>query len=363
MRRALTAVLLLVVALSAGCTARPGSEVPRARASTPAPPGSPEPAVKSPAGAGAKGVPRASATIPAGDPYVRLARAMHARHVQIWFEADLVKAWLGGPASFEAAVSRLGALGSVPGVVGFKIADEIGYDDGLASPAQATEFLRAARSALSVAAPGRLLLVDAVVPDLGCLPWIGPAGQVCADQARHDYPAATSTAVTSYLDEHLIDRLDLSTGLLDQSTYVGWGLTIAAAQAQVWQRVRALGWQDRTTLQSRKALAEAGGYQGSASDATADVKTYIDVPTSAGARAVDVWTWRQPYDNQTVSLLGPGLRPNPLWKAMRREHDAGVHLITHMTPSAMPTATAAFARECDVAAQVFDEVFVAAGTG
>jgi hypothetical protein len=78
---------------------------------------------------------------------------------------------------------------------------------------------------------------------------------------------------------------------------------------------------------------------------------------------VDVWTWRQPYDGSTVSLLGAHLAPNPLWDELRTEHRDGVALFTHMTPSTLPTRAGAVDRECDRVAQVFDSVFVAAGTG
>lgn len=299
----------------------------------------------------------------AHDPYVRLAQTLHRDGVQVWFEADLVKAWLAGPSAFDTAVRRLGSLAQQVPVAGFKVADEIGYDDGLGSPAQAQDFLRAVHRALGRVAPGKPVLVDAVVPDLGCLPWRGGAGMACARDARSHYPAADEAAVSSYLRAGLVDRLDLSTGLLDPETYAGWGISLDQAQQEAWQHVIAAGWGRLTRLQARKALADEGGYQGDEGSAAADVNTYIDLPLQHGARAVDVWTWRQPYDGATVSLLAPGLRSNPLWTDLRARHDAGAELFTHMTPSAMPTGAAPFAYECAVAAQAFDAVFVAAGTG
>lgn len=357
-RHRLVAGALLSLALVAGCGS--GQAVPDGTA-----------------GPGAVTVPGATATpvsvtaaplheapaAKARDPYVRLARTLHADGVQVWFEADLVKAWLAGPAAFTTAVQRLGLLARSVPVAGFKVADEIGYGDGLTSAAQARAFLRAVRQGLGRVAPGKAVLVDAVVPDLGCLPWLGGAPLACAQQARQHYPAADEAAVSSYLHAGLIDRLDLSTGLLDESTYAGWGLSRDQAQQEVWQHVLAAGWDRLTWLQSRKALAAPGGYQGDARAAAADVRTYLDLPLAHGAHAVDVWTWRQPYDGATVSLLGPGLRTNPLWTDLRARHDAGAVLFTHMTPSAMPTAPGPFARECAVAAQAFDAVFVAAGTG
>jgi hypothetical protein len=299
----------------------------------------------------------------AGDRYVTLANALHRRGVTIWWETDLVAKWLEGPAAFDQAIARLGELAKVPGTAGFKISDEIGYGDGLTAPAQATNFLTQAHRRLAQVAPGKQILVDAVVPELGCLPWRGGNQEGCAQRVRQKYPAATAAAVESYLRARLIDRLDLSSGLQDNSTYAHWGLDRRAAQTDIWQRIRAQGWGSLTILQSRKALAEADGYQGSADQAGADAATYVDVPVAAGAQAVDIWTWRQRYQGKIVSLLAPDLQANPLWAAMLQRHRQGVRLITHMTPSTLPTDSASYNHECDLAAQVFTAVFVAAGTG
>jgi hypothetical protein len=298
-----------------------------------------------------------------GDRYVALAGALHKRGVAIWWETDLVARWLEGPAAFDTAIARLGKLASVPGVVGFKVSDEIGYNDGLGSPADATKFLIRARTALARVAPGKQLLVDAVVPELGCLPWRGPNQLACAERVRLKYPAASAAAVEGYLRAKLIDRLDLSTGLLDDSTYQKWGTTKRDAQTDAWNHVNEQGWPQLTILQARKALAVPNGYQGSAEQAAADVGTYIDVPTAAGARAVDIWTWRQRYSGNIVSLLGSDLSPNPLWTALVQQHRRGAQFLTHMTPSMMPTDQRGFDQECDLAASAFTAVFVAAGTG
>jgi hypothetical protein len=300
---------------------------------------------------------------PAGDQYVALAKALHKRGVAIWWETDLVSRWLQGPDSFAQAITRLGELAKVPGVVGFKISDEIGYGDGLTTMADAAEFLRQAKTQLAQVAPGKQLLVDAVVPELGCLPWLGTNQLGCAQRVRLKYPAATAAAVESYLRAGLIDRLDLSTGLLDDATYAKWGITKREAQSDAWKRVRDQGWPQLTMLQARKALAEPNGYQGSPDQAAKDTATYIDVPVAAGARAVDIWTWRQHYEGNIVSLLGPDLLPNPLWTNLVQLRSHGTQLATHMTPSAMPTDDRGFAHECDLAAAAFTAIFVAAGTG
>jgi len=306
---------------------------------------------------------RSPAPNPSDDRYVALADALHHRGVAIWWETDLVARWLEGGPAFQQAITRLGELAKVPGTAGFKISDEIGYGDGLGSIAAAADFLRQAREGLAKVAPGKQILVDAVVPELGCLPWRGGNQEGCAQRVRLKYPAATAAAIESYLRAGLIDRLDLSTGLLEDSTYAKWGLTRREAQTDAWNRVRAQGWESMTILQSRKALAQPDGYQGSAGQAGDDAATYIDVPVGAGAKAVDVWTWRQPYQGRTVSLLAPDLSANPLWTSLVQRHHSGVQLITHMTPSTMPSDSAGFGRECDLAAAAFTAIFVAAGTG
>lgn len=303
------------------------------------------------------------AAVGSDDPYVALAEALRARGVEIWWEADLVARWLEGPQQLAEAVDRLGVLADVPGVVGFKVADELGYDDGLDSVEDVRAFLRDAHDALEEVAPGKDLLVDMVVPELGCVALEAGAEWVCTTAARRAHPGATVDAVDGYLDTGLVDVLDLSSGLLDETAYEQAGGSRRQAQEEAWAEVTALGWSEEVRLQARKALAGPGGSDSSPREAAEDVAVYVDIPVAAGAEAVDLWTWRQPYDGDVVSLLGPDLAPNPLWKALRARSDAGVHLFTHMTPSAMPTEPHAFAREVEVAAEVFDSVFVAAGTG
>ena len=345
-----TVVLAVLLILVAGCGSTAHRSAPRGAATSPPT---------------ADGSPTRQqvGTTTSEDRYLALAQALHHAGVRVWFEADLVKSWLAGPDEFRSDVRRLGKLAASTDTAGFKIADEIGYDDGLTSATQATAFLRDARAGLGKVAPGRPLLVDAVVPELGCLPWHDEAGRACASRARARYPAASFDALTSYLRAGLVDRLDLSTGLLDPSSYAARGTTAQEAQQDAWQHVSDAGWGQLTTLQARKALAAPGGYGGDSATADDDLRLYVDLPLAGGAHAVDLWTWRQTYQGEVVGLLGPDLRTNPLWDGLRTRHGAGVALFTHMTPSTLPPSTDAVARECEIAAEVFTDVFVAAGTG
>jgi hypothetical protein len=90
------------------------------------------------------------------------------------------------------------------------------------------------------------------------------------------------------------------------------------------------------------------------------VTTFVDTPLAAGARAVDVWTWRQTYQGSVVRLLDPGLADNDLWRALLARHRRGAVLWTHLSPSSLEVD---LAKDVAVLRAVFDVVFVAAGTG
>jgi hypothetical protein len=294
------------------------------------------------------------------------AAAVHAalRHgLQVWLEADLVKRWREGSDSFDAALVQVGSLAAIPGVIGVKIADELGYGDGLDSTAQVTAFLNAASAGMHRVAPGKPLLVDMIVPQLGCLPDHQPPllwSTECTVKLAGQYPQLMLSAVTSYLHLGVISVLDLSTGLLPDTTYGGWGTDRDTAQKYAWSKATRLGWGSLVTLHARKALAHPGTYSESDSTAAADVHTWVDIPLESGASAVDVWTWRQKYQGDINRLLDPELKPNVLWEQlmMRRAH--GAKLFTHLSPHSLEVGLDA---DLSVLAEVFAAVFIAAGTG
>jgi hypothetical protein len=319
-------------------------------------PGHPSPAPPTPA------APSASPLAPLA--VYRNAVDVAARdHLRVWIEADMVKRWEQGKASFRAAVTRVAALARLPGVAGIKIADELGYNDGMNSAGEIRQFLSDTAQALHAAAPHKLILVDMVVPELGCLPGHQPAlapALACAAAAQARFPALALPEVGSYLRMHAIDVLDLSTGLLSDSTYASWGTTADTAQVAAWQQIWRLGWPRLVRLQARKALAHPGRYDSTSAEAAADVRLFVDIPLAYGARAVDIWTWHQEYDGAMYQLMNPGMRPNALWDQLEQQRRAGHVLFTHMSPHSVESG---LDRDLATIATVFSDIFLPAGTG
>jgi hypothetical protein len=303
---------------------------------------------------------------PALAPITRYAAAVDVAHrtgLRIWIETDLRKRWLAGPSSFTEGVDRAAQLSRRPGVVGIKVVDEVGYQDGLDSRAEVTAFLHATSLALRKAAPGKLILIDMLVPELGCMPDLQPPirwATICAARTRGLYPQLALTAVDGYMASGDFDVVDLSTGILPSKTYTGWGTDQAAAQRQAWREVQRRGWTKEATLNARRALAHTGVYEGSDQDAADSLRVFADLPVQGGAAGVSVWTWRQKYEGDLSRLLDPGLRPNALWRELQKRRAAGMTLATHFTPSSTELGVDADLR---VLGSVFTDVYIAAGTG
>lgn len=298
-----------------------------------------------------------------GTKYQRAVDAAAARHLSVWLEADLVRRWREGGAALDRAVATLAELGGRPGVAGVKIADELGQDDGLRSRDEALGFLRDASTAVRRALPGKQVLIDMVVPELGCMPGVAAVADrsaTCAAAARERWPGATTAVASAVVDSGYVDVLDLSTGLRDDAEYASWGTDRDAAQRAAWAEVGRLGWASHVRLQARKALAQVGGYRGDDGQAAAQLRTWVDIPLASGARAVDVWTWRQPYRGGTAMLLDSGLRSNALWRGLLSRSADRSRLVTHFSPSSTELG---LTEDLDRLGQVFGIVFVAAGTG
>ena len=295
-------------------------------------------------------------------PYVDLVDAIAARRAKVWVEVDLVKAWQAGPGRYGDVLNIAVRLASRPGVVGLKIADELGYHDGIDTPARAREFLAQASRDIRSRLPGTKILVDMIVPQLGCVAWVVKQAERldCATAAGNTSPAAAIDAVDSYLAAKTFDVLDLSAGLRAPADYSAWKTTRDEAMRAVWDEVVRRQWGVLVTLQARKALAHAGSYVGGTVQAEQDLRTFVDIPLANGAQAVDIWTWRQQYKGTIYRLFDPGLKTNPLIAGLARRRAAGAHLFTHMTPSSIEVSTTT---DVSAATALFASVFVAAGAG
>ena len=253
-------------------------------------------------------------------PYIGMVDMVAAQRAKVWVEVDLVKAWETGPQRYADVLNIAVKLAARRGVVGIKIADELGYHDGLDTPERARAFLAQASRDIRSRLPGTKILVDMVVPQFGCLAWASEQAErlSCANSAAETSPAATIDAVDTYLAAKTFDVFDLSAGLLDQTTYRAWGTTRDQAMLAVWKEAVRRQWGALVTLQARKAMAHPGPYQGTAAQAEADLHTFVDIPLANGAKAVDIWAWRQMYQGSMYRLYDPGLRTNPAWLAVAR---------------------------------------------
>ena len=333
-------VAVLVGGLLAGCTASP-ARVGGAQQPTTAPDSIVGPA--------------STARIAPSDKYLVAVTEASRAGLKVWLEADLLARWLQGRAPFLVAAGRLRALAEQPGVLGVKVADELGTDDGLGGD-QVLRFLHDVRTVLG---PSVKVLVDVSLPELGCAPGdvkVAAASAACASEARSQYPGAALTVVDAMVSQHLVDALDVSTSLRTDTRYASWGISRAQAQLDAWREVVRRGWPRHALVSARKAMAVPDPYP-SARQAASDLPLFVDLPRANGAQAVDVWTWRQRYQGRTVGLL-PG--DDALWQGLVRRRAQGADLITHFTPSQVYTSVPA-----DLAriATVFRAVFVAAGTG
>jgi hypothetical protein len=300
---------------------------------------------------------------PPTTPYENAIDVAASVGLQVWLEADLSARWLASCRDFEQGVRALARLARRPSVVGFKIGDEIGYQDGFQHPPDLLAFLDDVTAALHRVAPGRKVLVDLLVPDLGCAP--GLAGtlsrtQACLSKADARYPALTLRDIDGYLQFGHLDVVNISTGLFADATYRSWGIDAGAAQRAAWGEIHRRGWFGEVKVQARKALAHPGAYEGGSAQAAADLSTFVDIPLREGAGAVDVWTWRQLYQGQIYRLLDPGLASNALWQGLVERHARGDRLLTHFSPASVEQSVQADLTELS---RAFTGVFMAAGIG
>jgi hypothetical protein len=304
-----------------------------------------------------------SSPLPASQ-YERSIDVANGQGLDVWLESDLTKRWLAGRSEFLEGIARLADLASRPGVMGFKIADELGYKDGFDNDARRIQaFLNDSARELRAAAPGKRILVDMLVPELGCAPAVvglDPGQAACRAAARIRFPALRLEAVDGYLASGALDAVNLSTGILSEEAYRSWGTDRQSAQLAAWREAVRRGWHDKVDLRSRRAMAHPGAYSMNSQEAASDVHAFVDLPLESGATAVDIWTWRQLYNGEIYHLMDPDMHSNTLWTLLGLRHRAGSILSTHFTPSSTEQSITA-----DLAAigRVFSAVFVAAGIG
>lgn len=298
------------------------------------------------------------------DQYALAIKQAAARGLQVWVETDLVKSWVQGPEALARTLGRVEELAQLPGVVGVKVADELGYRDGFRYDLGGLRtFLATVHKALHAGVPSTKVLVDLLVPELGCalgVTSVQVPSQLCIGRARIANPTLDLPAVDTILRDHTIDVIDLSSDLQKPAVYAVWGIDAMVAQQAAWEEVHDRGWFSLVAVNARKAITHPGSYKDGAAAAQAAMATYVEIPHAAGVGAVDIWTWHQVSQGVTVQLMDPGLRTNALWAAMATEHRRGVSLLTHFTPTSVMVSVSA---DLDQIAQVFTGLFVAAGTG
>ena len=306
---------------------------------------------------------RKLAAVPVNAKFAHAVDAAHAHGLRVWLESDLVERWKAGPASFNSAIASIAGLAARPGVVGVKIADELGDRDGMSGP-QIMRFLRDSRAALHANAPGKLVLIDIIGYELSCAPDIARVATQSRSCEAHEqavHPGVTLGTIQQIVESGYVDVIDLSTNMQDPAVYRSWGITRADAQRAAFAEIHRRGWDRKVRIQTRKALAFPTSLIPDAHTAAALLPDFVDVPLSAGAHAVDVWTFNQFYDGRFVRLMAPGQSGDVLWVGLLARHRRGDALFTHYSPT-FPLASSV---DADIRAisQAFTDVFIAAGTG
>ncbi|RJL30865.1 hypothetical protein [Bailinhaonella thermotolerans] len=306
-------------------------------------------------------VPRPDTTPPAQTEHDEFIDEADRLGMRVWLEAELIDPWLRGKADFDKAVAELARQARRPGVVGIKYTDEVGWADPLKSPEQITRFLSEASAALRRAAPGKLLLVDMFVPELGCVPGSDDDGpQECRAEMRGDYPLIRVENAEKYLLTGYTDAVNLSPDLFVDK-YREWGLPPEKAHEAHWREVKRRGWDKKVVLYSRDAeLAHKDASTLTPQQAESLVRLRVDLALKGGARMANLWTWRQDYEGAIHRLMDPGNKPNALWERLKARKAAGARMSVQCNPGAMEVGIKQDLKEMSA---VFSDVFMWAGVG
>lgn len=261
--------------------------------------------------------PTPTVTIDAGDPVGQALAQARTRGLRVWLESDLVGTWRSGPDKLRAAAATLSRHAAQPGVVGVKIAFDLGLRGEFNSSAEINTFLAETSRTVREALPaGRQLAVDIAVPELGC-----GSNQRCIGAMRSAYPLLTAAQVEQYVLTGAVDAVNISSGLF-LNDYAKFKITPAAAARNLWLQVRLRAWKTRLPglfLGAREiGLAHAQETDPrTASSAATLIRDRVEAVLSSGADHVVLWTWRQTFDGRTWRLTNAGGRDNALWSALR----------------------------------------------
>ncbi|WP_219510883.1 hypothetical protein [Nonomuraea ceibae] len=262
------------------------------------------------------------------DPVTQALAQARAHGLRIWLETDLVNAWKQGPEHLKASAEQLSQFADRPGVVGVKLAYDLGLR-GFTDEDQISQFVTETSRTLRATLPaGRKIAVDVVIPELGC-----GSNQRCAQAMRQAYPLLTLARVESYVLSGAVDAVNITGGLFADK-YAEFKITTKAAAANLWQRLRLLSWKTRVPglyIGSREiGLAHTGATSAiTATSANRLIQDRIDAPLRTGADHIVLWTLRQTFNGQTWRLTDAGLQRNPIWNALRTRNATRALSITY----------------------------------
>ncbi|MBB2749199.1 UNVERIFIED_ORG: hypothetical protein FHR35_009112 [Microbispora rosea subsp. rosea] len=261
--------------------------------------------------------PTPTPAVPADDPVGQaITQARDAYGLRIWLETDLVPKWQAGPDQLQAAAARIATYASQPNVVGVQIA----YDLGLRNPTNGDDiqrFVSETSAALrQVLPPGRQIAVNVDIPELGC-----GTNQTCVEDMRRRYPALTLAQVERAVLNGAVDAVNVTSGLWS-ADYAKWGINAAAAERNLWLRLKLRTWEVRVPglyVGARQlALAHAGARSPLSKAAAEDaVRTRVDLPLQRGIHHVVLWTWRQTWNGDAWRLADQDVTRNQVWDALR----------------------------------------------
>ncbi|WP_188197520.1 hypothetical protein [Nonomuraea sp. SYSU D8015] len=298
---------------------------------------SPTPATPS---ASSTATPSPSATTPptiaADDPVGQALAAARTHNLRIWLDTDLVNAWRAGSQQLTAAASRLAMYATQPGVVGTKMAFDLGLRGGFASAEEIMRFVSETSQVLRNTLPsGRRIAIDIVIPELGC-----GGNQECVSAMRQTHPLLSLANVERYVLTGHIDAVNVSTGIPTKQYTDRYKIQPSAVTNNLWSALRQRRWENKFPGLFIGAREIGLAHSGSSSTVTTVqaaklVNELVDIPLRGGdeqgddtdrllpvtAKHIVLWTWRQSFAGQTWRLTDSGGQPNAIWEELRKRQN------------------------------------------